>query len=180
MHDHKQTYKPMPLHDRVSFDHASSDSIDAPDLARRQTIFDEHCHLCQRIDSLSVRLRVPMVLFFVGNQDHEADALMRELDLSRPEFDAKQIQLLIVVKDLPSNLAIRLNITVPIIGDNGLGALLKAQPNCQNSNAAVIMGNDGLALDIVRKFPFMHPALPILGGIDRLSAQFPRLFSTAQ
>jgi hypothetical protein len=174
VHDHEQTLDPMLLLHHAPLGIASSRHLRNVD--RSPITFDVECKVCQRIDQLSVRLRVPMVLFFIGSKGHESDELIRELDASHNAFGAKNIQLLIVISDTPSRISVRLNITVPIIGDNGLAALLHARPNGQSPNAAVIMGNDGRALNTVRKFPFMHPTLPIFGRIDCLTAQFPQLF----
>ena len=121
-----------------------------------------------------------MVLFFVGNPGYESDQMMQALNVSLARFGAKQIQLLFVVKGTPSHVSLRLDLSVSIICDNGLASLFNAQPNFQNPNAAVIMGNNGQALCTVRKFPFMHPDYPIFAGIDRLTAEFPRLFCVAE
>ena len=173
MHDHKQTYgPPLPVLRELKGLTPSSRVYLPP------WNYDAQCHQCQRIETSSVRLRVPMVLFFIGNSGDESDVLMRGLDVSLALFEARQVQLLVVVREIPSKVALRLKISVPVIRDNGLGSLLRALPNCQNPNAAVILGNNGRSLGVVRKFPFMHPALSIVGRIDDLSVQFPDLFNT--
>ena len=142
------------------------------------TEFDEQCLACQRIETSSVRLRVPSVLFFLGNEGRQSDSLVAELDVCYSQFGERNVQLLVLADEKPSLLSQRLNLTIPIMKDNGLGALYLARPVLDDSShAAVILGNDGLALHVLRKFPCEQPALPILGQIDRLRARFPDLFS---
>jgi AhpC/TSA family len=138
--------------------------------------FDQTCATCQRIQRSSVRLRVPSVLFFVGTQCPDADVILRELDAAHHEFVQRNVQLVVLVEEKPSQASSRLGLSVPIMEDNGLGALFLAKPHGQRCRAAVILANDGRALGVLQSFPATHPALPILGRIDRLRARLPNLF----
>jgi hypothetical protein len=139
--------------------------------------FDQTCATCQRIQRSSVRLRVPSVLFFVGLTSPDSDAIVRELDNAHQEFAKRNVQLVAMVEEKPSQASSRLGLSVPIMEDNGLSALFLAKPYGQRCRSAVILANDGRALGVMQSFPVAHPAVPILGRIDRLRARLPNLFA---
>jgi hypothetical protein len=172
VHDHKQAYdQALGRKNETKSSACPRYNVQVP------MDFDRQCDTCQRIETSSVRLRVPSVLFFLGSEGPQSDSLISGLEFCHNEFGVRNIQLLVFANEKPSLLSQRLNLTVPIMGDNGLGALYLGQPSTDRSHAAVIVGNDGQALCVLRKFPCNHPAQPILGQVDRLRARFPGLFS---
>jgi hypothetical protein len=154
--------------EHVSYlDHASSN-------------FDQHCATCHRIENSTVRLRVPSVLFFVGEAGRESDVLMQELDDAHSEFAARRVQLVVICTEKPSTASRRLGLCIPILEDNGLSALFIGTAHDQPALAAVILANDGRSLGVLQSFPVIRPASPILGRIDRLQIRFPNLFSAGR
>jgi hypothetical protein len=138
--------------------------------------FDEANPTCRKTETAPIRLRVPSVLFFIGNEGPESDSLICDLDKAHAQFGKRSVQLLVIINEKPSLASLRLNLTVPILGDNGLGELFLLQTHDRRAHAAVILGNDGRLVSVQHTFPFLQPVLTLLERIDRLRVRLPRLF----
>ena len=122
------------------------------------------------------RGKVPMVLTFVGAPDEKNDKIIDNLNESLIRFGQRRVQLLVVVDGDPALVSDRLQLNVPLVTDEGLAAELNAERADGEPLLSVILGNDGMVLEVVRQLPADDQAAAILVAVDRLMAQFPDRF----
>jgi hypothetical protein len=149
------------------------------DLENRPVSFKGESNKKQKmLNATDFRGRVPVVLTFVGPTNPTSDHMIVDLDSSLISFGQRRVQLLVVVEEDPTALSERLDVRVPLMFDRNLTKDLAAQIDEQGRIASVILGNDGMALDVVRQAPTEGQAGAILVAVDRLSEQFPDRFET--
>jgi peroxiredoxin len=122
------------------------------------------------------RGKVPMVVTFVGAPDGKNDHIIRNLNASLIRFGERRVQLLLIVDGDPSLISDRLMLNVPLVSDDDLALELQANRTAEDPVVTIILGNDGMMLDVVRQLPADDQAAAILVAVDRLIAEFPDRF----
>jgi peroxiredoxin len=148
------------------------------DLEREPIQFAAKSSKAKKIDAHAFRGKVPVVMTFVGPTNEASERIIADLNLSLVQFGRRRVQLLVVVDDDPYIISARLDVHVPLICDHDLTTELGAEIDKEGRIASVIIGNDGMALDVVRQLPIEGQAAAILVALDRLTEQFPERFTT--
>lgn len=146
---------------------------DTMDHSEQPVAFDAESSKRGHLGSSDFRGRVPVVLVFVGAPGALSDTVIIGLDRALIRFGERRVQLLVVVDANPSEVAERLQVTVPLIADAGLAEELNAQMDHQGRISSVILGNDGRVLDVVRQLPTADQSSAVLVALERLTAEFP-------
>jgi hypothetical protein len=123
------------------------------------------------------RDRVAVVLSFVAGVAEGSASVIQNLDRSLLSFAQRRVQLIVVLPDEPVSISRKLLTHVPLLRDENLRSELFADHPSPGQIASVIIGNDGMALDIVRQEVVADQAAAILVSLDRLKVQFPKRFS---
>lgn len=147
-----------------------------PDFEHQPVQFEGSSNKKPRLQANDFRGKVPMVLTFVGAPDEQNDEIIQNLNASLIRFGERRVQLLVVIDGDPTVVSDRLMLNISLISDDGLAAELNANRTDEDPVVSIILGNDGMILDVVRQLPADDQAAAILVSVDRLMAEFPDRF----
>jgi peroxiredoxin len=146
------------------------------DLEHQPLDFEGSSNKKSSLQASDFRGKVPMAVTFVGAPDGQNDEIIIKLNDSLLRFGQRRVQLLLVVDGDPALVSERLHLKVPLVADEGLAAELGAERSNGEPVVSIILGNDGMVLDVVRQLPADDQAAAILVAIDRLVLEYPDRF----